>query len=683
MITECRSAEQYLNDTGALPTDYLCEQCPPGGACGSDTAAWSTLNALPGWWKIPESERAGSNVSWKSTAAFHKCFNPDACLGTPTQPFTLDTNETSTCAIDLGFRNGSRLCQACGPGFSQSAHSLCLNCGGGAGSSFLLLLFGGFAMCIGFAVTVGIKLRSFGKPGAFRDTKRANVMHSTLKRIVLSHVQTLSLVMGLAVPWPKLLVDAMAVFSAVLTFSDNANGVECLGSGDLVHADMYYGLLLCCSLLPLFLWGTLALFWLKLVPKASLQKMCSFCCFYRCGDRPITCGINLKHGKLRMPKVPHPLRARAQFVPSFQDLFVASSTLCWYLTLPSLMRVGFGVMQCRAVGKTEYMVVSMDVRCWEGNHMAYAMGAGFPALVLYAVVMPAVIMLRLRRATAKGRLHPTLLLRYGLMFQGYREKKYWWELIVLLRKYTVIASSTLIVSDTTQLQVVLGLLIFALQMHDANNPYGRIMSNHQQLHRFEMVSLLLLTCMVWCGLYFSSLPDVCDSGWCVLLVVLVLVLNFGYVLLLSQTCYSRWCKESKAALRLSKKKAMLVSAAHSRASSLGLQKGVAAAMVRLSGGVEMTDQEDVGVVTMNNIFGDKSSAMVGVSNPLTSFSASGSGNINNTSSSYSSDKDLEGQSSTYHSSSASGRNGRRHEMMATAAGGATGEAESTSRRGER
>ena len=30
---------------------------PPGGACDIDTARWTTLGPLSGWWMIPENER--------------------------------------------------------------------------------------------------------------------------------------------------------------------------------------------------------------------------------------------------------------------------------------------------------------------------------------------------------------------------------------------------------------------------------------------------------------------------------------------------------------------------------------------------------------------------------------------------------------------------------------------------
>lgn len=127
--------------------------------------------------------------------------------------------------------------------------------------------------------------------------------------------------------------------------------------------------------------------------------------------------------------------------------------------------------------------------------------------------------------------------------------KYWWELIVLLRKYCIIFASTFISSDTNQLQLVLGVVILALHMHDSHRPYGSGPDDGQQrtLHRFEMMSLLLLAFVVWCGLYFSSSSHLCKTtqeGWCVLLSIMVLVLNAGYMLLLLGKCCTEWKKRS-------------------------------------------------------------------------------------------------------------------------------------------
>ena len=88
-------------------------------------------------------------------------------------------------------------------------------------------------MVLGYVVVVGMKLRSFGI-GDFNSDRRRTATHSTLKRIILTHLQTLALVFGLSVPWPELMLNAISIVTSVTTFSENAKGVECLIEGQKI-----------------------------------------------------------------------------------------------------------------------------------------------------------------------------------------------------------------------------------------------------------------------------------------------------------------------------------------------------------------------------------------------------------------------------------------------------------------
>ena len=81
-------------------------------------------------------------------------------------------------------------------------------------------------------------------------------------------------------------------------------------------------------------------------------------------------------------------------------------------------------------------------------------------------------MLRLRRAGPTRLTDPSLMLRWGMLHSGYREEKYWWEIIVLLRKYFVILLVTFDTRGEFQLHLALGVLIIALHVHDAQHPFG-------------------------------------------------------------------------------------------------------------------------------------------------------------------------------------------------------------------
>ena len=70
-------------------------------------------------------------------------------------------------------------------------------------------------------------------------------------------------------PWPHVMVSALSVLSAILSFSENANGLTCLNVGETDHAGFYYGMLVLASLLPLVVLGILALYWFGILPRCG------------------------------------------------------------------------------------------------------------------------------------------------------------------------------------------------------------------------------------------------------------------------------------------------------------------------------------------------------------------------------------------------------------------------------
>jgi hypothetical protein len=547
--------DEYLDDSDEDKMAHSCVRCGTGAYCKGPITLGG-IRPLFGWWRIPEEERSAADNS-SASVAFAQCIYPPACLGVPDAllasrfptDFSLEQQEAyldnqgtgnSSCNFNLGFLNNSRLCTQCRDGFARRSGSLCVACEGGAGGALPLLVIGLLVLIFGFVTLIALRLKSFGSGRKYDSARRRKAPHSTLKRIILSHVQTLSLILGLAVPWPTLMTNALAIVSAVSTFSDNANAVECTIQGVKDHAAFYYGLLVLAAFLPLGLIALLALHWYIIVP--------------RCGTKLLSCGTRVKRGPLL-------LSSRRElpelYEPSTSDAFISSSVLLWFLILPSLVRIGVTVFKCEYVGKsapdkTRYLAIDMQEACDIGaeRHTANAIGLAVPMLWLYAVIVPALIMLRLQRVGGRARLDdPNLMLRWGLLYSGYANTKYWWELAVLFRKYCIIMASTFIALDTNQLHVVLGVLVLALHLHDVYRPFGLDAEGKGErtlLHRFEMMSLVVLIFCVWCGVYFSVSSDLCatQEGWCTFMVVLILALNAGYLIALAGKCCVSWCERN-------------------------------------------------------------------------------------------------------------------------------------------
>ena len=541
---------------------------------------WDTLGPKPGWWKIPAQQRK-SDAVWHDV--FAECFHPQACSGAAPEQNT-SADAPGGCSTKLGFKNASRLCQACSDGWYRSLRHGCLECRGEMGDSAVLLFVGSVVLFFcGFGGLISYKLRAYTNSktkccgiygntsgngdrssgssngtSSFDGQQRRKASHQTLKRVFLAHVQVTSFVMALSVPWPDSMVNVLSIVSAAVSVTENTNKAECLmmvidARGHGVGPSFVYGVLVAVAILPVLFAVLLALFWMILVPCMMRRRS------RREGVATMQlCGGQLTRGPLCLTSVHGSTTAPANddggaFVPTNADLFFSSCVLMWYLILPSIVRVGSSAFQCRYAGvpdpgKDEYLAASMEETCWRGRHLAYVLGVSLPMLILYGLIVPATLILRLWQVGDARVSNPSLMLRFSLVHSGFRKEKYWWELVVLVRKYAIIAVPTFIQSDTFQLLWVLAVLILALQAHDSHRPFeGKDIQAKGMLHHYETQSLQLLVFMVWCGLFFVTLSetDACENEyqvWCQFMGAAVLVLQAGFMLLLLGQCSSTWCK---------------------------------------------------------------------------------------------------------------------------------------------
>ena len=71
--------------------------------------------------------------------------------------------------------------------------------------------------------------------------------HSVLKRVLVSHLQLIGMVMSMNVPWPKELVDVVSVLSSLTTISRHVSEIKCSASHSLSQpmneAAYFYGII--------------------------------------------------------------------------------------------------------------------------------------------------------------------------------------------------------------------------------------------------------------------------------------------------------------------------------------------------------------------------------------------------------------------------------------------------------
>jgi hypothetical protein len=182
-----------------------------------------------------------------------------------TDDATVNNNES--CAHKLGHRNTPNTnlrCSSCISGFVPvKATGQCRKCET-SGEATALITVAALAGIIIFVVLIALKMKSSGgKKG----------QHSTIKRTLLTHLQMVTIVMSLAVPWPHAVRVTMTFVSSVTSVSSHSSSIQCStndGKGIL------YGLLLCSVLLPLFMSVIILLYLFLPLRKESFNSLCFF-----------------------------------------------------------------------------------------------------------------------------------------------------------------------------------------------------------------------------------------------------------------------------------------------------------------------------------------------------------------------------------------------------------------------
>ena len=220
-----------------------------------------------------------------------------------------------------------------------------------------------------------------------------------------------------------------------------------------------------------------------------------------------------------------------------------------------------------------------------------------PSLIFYGLLLPCAAFVYLHKRIDRQS-NKTLLFRFGLLFSGYTDRYWWYELILYLRKVSVILLVTFASENSQQLHVVLGILVVLLYLQEhirpfegANDRYtnqseldaatfvinpinphshtttasaNAINTTHpdspertanivnKRLHQMEVVSLLILLLMVWCAVFFVDAPCQKNDGSCNVLIFLIIGSNVLFAVYISWSVAKAWTNRARISHKFSK-----------------------------------------------------------------------------------------------------------------------------------
>jgi hypothetical protein len=294
---DCARSDKYLDcSLEQDPLKWVCEPCPEGAYC-EGPVRWSQVKAKAGYWRDNRITNRSSSFFVPRQAKFVKCKNPCACLGAlpdskrscpvadPNRTF-VDTrercapgylqwcNNTRQCK-DLGMAEmchatTCRQCRTCDTRYALASDGLtCTKCTLPGSDDRRLAVFLTvvvfLVVLVMFSILIFLKIKS----STSSHGRKKKAAHSTIKRIVLSHVQIIMLSLSLNVPWPPLVDALMTALSSVSSVSQQVARVGCFVDTEnpvLKQARFLYTTSMYIAIFPLAFTALMYVYWIILVP---------------------------------------------------------------------------------------------------------------------------------------------------------------------------------------------------------------------------------------------------------------------------------------------------------------------------------------------------------------------------------------------------------------------------------
>ena len=473
--TECIcSKENYKINT----TELKCEICPANFVCPLDSNI-KTIMINKNFWRSND-----------TTIKTYKCKNIFACKG------GLIINNTNDLCSPGHY---GPLCDVCYKNWAKD-DGVCLKCPEDKGRSISLTI-----VIPVISTIIIIFLIKTANPS---ENKKEEV--NGVVKIFMNYAQVFSLASSFQINWPSLI---RYLFERAKEFSSPRVSFY---SSDCVIGWSYYD--------KLMVYLTLPLLYIVIVTIIISILSCCFC----------------KKKKKKLRRLESVIE-RSDFLkrtPSCLKFFIAwektAIVVGTFLSWPTILEKTLEVMNCQKIGNNYYLVKDVSVECYTRIHYNYLI-VSYVSLGFYGIGIPLLgfkllYNYRFRLFDMQNRYDGSSPLSF--LFLGYREKRWYYEFIIMGKKASLIVISVFLRSYPRYQIIAASLMVqISFFLHVFLRPYDVITSYGMICNKLESISLLSLVMTLSTGLFFGTI----DSGYQLgtfedVLIVLLILCNGGITL---------------------------------------------------------------------------------------------------------------------------------------------------------
>jgi len=122
---------------------------------------------------------------------------------------------------------------------------------------------------------------------------------------------------------------------------------------------------------------------------------------------------------------------------------ISTLVIALFLIHPNLTQFMFDVFNCYKIEEDRRMKSDLQIICYKDYHLFWSLATALPSIVIWGIGIPGFAFLLLQ--AEKDRLHKIEAKeRYGFLYNGYKKKFYYWEVIIMYRKILISVISVFI-----------------------------------------------------------------------------------------------------------------------------------------------------------------------------------------------------------------------------------------------
>ena len=125
---------------------------------------------------------------------------------------------------------------------------------------------------------------------------------------------------------------------------------------------------------------------------------------------------------------------------------------------PTLTEKTLSLFKCISIDGRKRLIYDLELVCWEGTHLKWALFFWTPMFVCWVIGIPVVTVGFL--ASRRNQVHSKSFNKYFLvLYQGLRKERYFWEICNILRKVTLLSINVFVPENQVFYKAALGILL--------------------------------------------------------------------------------------------------------------------------------------------------------------------------------------------------------------------------------